>query len=509
MPQIDIVTPASLIHPSPLLAKAKLFGLDVADTADSRVLEIDCGDGGNLLSIAASLPGAKCTGIAASGKAVEYGNDLAKQSGLKNVKLVEGDHGNIPKRAKYDVILIRSVYSRTKAEKRKKLLTLAAKHLDKKGILLVEHLCMPGWAFKESIRKQVQYHVRNIEDPFQKIVAGRQYLNALARSVPDPFGQYRAIALVENETANQIPDLNFALEYFEEDIEPSFFHEFISTLDKTGLQYVCEASLGSMMINRFPNAMGALLPEDAELTEVEQYLDFITNRSSRSTLLCADAATVERKIEPDTAKSLYFSMASFPVNQAMVLAEPETTLNGPAGGSVKIRTKASKSALIALSELSPRRLSFDEIVEEAAKKIGELSEEDTLSIAEALTACAVSEIVEIETTPGRYATAVPDHPVASALVRAQAAGEIPYVSSLLHRAVNVDATATTLLAMLDGTNDREALTNRFRKMLEEGELTANSPSGQALTDPEEISKAAGLYMEGFLSMVTLNGLLET
>ena len=61
-------------HPARLEAVARLFGLRPTPAARSRVLELGCGDGGNVLSLAQALPGATLIGIDAAASAVERGN---------------------------------------------------------------------------------------------------------------------------------------------------------------------------------------------------------------------------------------------------------------------------------------------------------------------------------------------------------------------------------------------------------------------------------------------------
>jgi tRNA G46 methylase TrmB len=55
--------PRRQTHPDRLASVARLFGMDAAPIASCRVLEIGCGDGGNLIPMAYYLPGGCFTGI--------------------------------------------------------------------------------------------------------------------------------------------------------------------------------------------------------------------------------------------------------------------------------------------------------------------------------------------------------------------------------------------------------------------------------------------------------------
>ena len=50
-------------HPDRLATLGTLLGLDVAPVATSRVLELACGDGANLVPMGATLPGATFVGF--------------------------------------------------------------------------------------------------------------------------------------------------------------------------------------------------------------------------------------------------------------------------------------------------------------------------------------------------------------------------------------------------------------------------------------------------------------
>ena len=78
-------------HPDRLATIATLYGMKPADVGRSRVLELGCGDGLNLTSVALSLPEAECTGIDLAAAGIRKGQDRARRLGLKNVELRQLD----------------------------------------------------------------------------------------------------------------------------------------------------------------------------------------------------------------------------------------------------------------------------------------------------------------------------------------------------------------------------------------------------------------------------------
>ena len=505
MNELQIVYPHPDWHPSALSARAAIFGVPAPSVENARVLEMDCGDGGNLLSVAASLPESTCWGVSASGEGFDRARTIQEASGLSNISFQE-DGGSIE--GEFDYIFLRNTYSKFPPDQRNELISFYRGKLSGDGLILVDFMTHPGWNFFESIRRQIRYHTRNFEDPHEKMIAGRQYLSALSQSVPASAFNYLALAKEEWNASASVPDANFGAEYFEENWHPAFFHEFAASLEGHGLQYLCELSLGSMMISRFPAAMGAVLPENAGLIESEQYLDFVTNRTRRQSLLCRDSLEVQRQIEPATCRSLYFSAFGMPEDPNAIFEEEQTVLNGPAGGQVTLIDPAGKAALLALTSQFPRRFSFEQVCQAVRDGIGELAEGWENAVADTLAGCAVSGIVQIDAAPSRASNTMADQPVASPLAIAQAeSGEFPYVSSLHHRTIEVDQTAAFVLSKLDGNHDAAALAEQLRQQIEQGVLILRDEQGAPVNDPAAIAEAAEQRIPNLLQQFLGNGLL--
>ena len=100
-------------HPDGLAVRATLFGLEPPALDGARILEIGCGDGGNLIPIAQSLPEATCHGIDLSETQIEMGREVIEAVGLENITLKQGAIGDLAERdeAPWDFILCHGVYS--------------------------------------------------------------------------------------------------------------------------------------------------------------------------------------------------------------------------------------------------------------------------------------------------------------------------------------------------------------------------------------------------------------
>jgi hypothetical protein len=77
--------PFAQTHPDRLATMAKLAGLRPASILNCRVLELGCGNGGNLVPMAYGLTG-QVPWHDASGRAINEGSVLIEELGLRNIE---------------------------------------------------------------------------------------------------------------------------------------------------------------------------------------------------------------------------------------------------------------------------------------------------------------------------------------------------------------------------------------------------------------------------------------
>ena len=78
-------------HPNRVAAVARLFGVDAPAVTTARILEIGCGDGGNLVPIAYGLPSARCVGFDLAATAVERAGRQIAALQLTNCDVIVAD----------------------------------------------------------------------------------------------------------------------------------------------------------------------------------------------------------------------------------------------------------------------------------------------------------------------------------------------------------------------------------------------------------------------------------
>ena len=166
--------PFAQTHPDRLATLATLFGLKPAAPGRCRVLELGCGDAGNLAPMALALPETQFVGIDAAPGAIARGRALADAVGLPNLTLetvaiedFEPDAGG------FDYVIAHGVYSWLPAPARDRLLALCARALARSGVAYVSYNALPGGRLREALRDVLRFHTAEFEDPTERVGQAR------------------------------------------------------------------------------------------------------------------------------------------------------------------------------------------------------------------------------------------------------------------------------------------------------------------------------------------------
>jgi SAM-dependent methyltransferase len=463
-------------HPARLEALARLFGLRPAPAANCRVLELGCGDGGNVLSLAQALPGARLVGVDAAASAVARGNELARAAGLNNVELRCMDIEALPEGTEltgsFDYILAHGVYSWIPPSVRVALLTSVRRLLAPMGVAYVSYNAYPGSYLRDMARDILGFHVRDIDDPERKLAAAQELMQTIvAIEEPSPYAQ---VLRQHMERMLGYPDALLFHDDLAEISTPFYFHEFIEHARQHRLAFLSEADLFESRMRDLPESAGRLvaaLPEDVVVRE--QYLDFFKNRMFRQTLLCHEAAPVNRALDESEIERMWVSSAARIKQGELDLGEEgrsltETTATRgdamPAadsgaetfvtveGFTMTTSEPLVKAAMRRLGESWPAAVEFDDLLVAAMNAVGPDASRDLTSarLCEVLLQAHLARIVRLLGYPAPLSQRVVEHPLASPLVRAQLAAGLPAVSSLLHGNVRLeDDMQARLVPLLD------------------------------------------------------------
>lgn len=429
--------PRRQTHPDRLAAVARLFGMDPAPIATCRVLEIGCGDGGNLIPMAYYLPGGSFTGIDLASEPIAAGCATVDALGLRNLTLKAADLRDIGAGyGEFDYIIAHGLYSWIPLDVRDGLMAVCRERLAPQGIAFISYNVLPGRAILQMLRDMMRYHTRHVADAAPRIEQARAFLHFLRNGRQlSPKWQ----ALVEEEVKNLLEHRDGSL--FHDDLadinDPVYFHEFAAHAQRHGLQYLGEAEPHEMFDPT--DSLQSLTPPASDLIEREQYLDFLKARRFRRTLLCRAGIPLRREVTIDAMDAFLFSSQPFSIADGVITNQH--------GSRITIVDAAVERVIRALGDAHPLPVEFEELVPYAGARE---------SLREILYGLMVGAMVNLHVHDFPCEETVTQHPAASRLVRYQAA-DGPKVTNACHTMVKLDEVARHLVCLLDGTRDMEAI----------------------------------------------------
>jgi methyltransferase-like protein/SAM-dependent methyltransferase len=474
----------SQTHPEHLAVMAILFGMAPAPIKRCRVLEIGCGDGGNLIPMAFGLPGSSFTGVDLAESAIVRGQELAGRLGLHNIRLRHLDVMDIDSGfPEFDYIIAHGVYSWVPPPVAEKILEICKSHLAAQGVAFISYNTYPGGHVLDTIREMIQFHTRNVSSPRECLRLARELLEFLAQAHPDD-DVHGVLLRQESKSALERKPEYYYHDELNEHNHRFYFHEFLEQARRHGLQFVSEARLLNMQTE-------TLGPEVADKVRSlsggddmarEQYLDFLKLRNFRQTLLCHSEVAIDRTLRSERVTQMFAAADARP-------ASPEPDLRStsalkfdyPGGGSMSTNHPLAKAAMSHLGRVWPQTLKFSELLQTARAlsqrdtSSGEAPlEEDSNWLSDMVVRLYAANFLELYLQAPAFVMKVSERPAASALARAQVQ-HTSTVTNLRHASIEIeDEAARQLLLLLDGTRNQEQLLLELRQRANSGEITAES-----------------------------------
>jgi SAM-dependent methyltransferase len=460
--------PFNQTHPDRLAALATLFGMEPAPVDHCRVLEIGCGDGGNLIPMAFTLPDSTFAGFDLAETPIAMGQQAAKVLGLGNLRLFQADIMEIgPELGEFDYIIAHGVYSWVPDFVREKLMAMAHDRLASKGVAYISYNALPGCHIRQMIRDMMLFHLRDIHDPKARMEGALGFLKMLLDG-PDSK-ESSTTALVKNEV-NGLFERDPSVLFHDELGEvyfPIHFHDFMAHAARHGLQYLAEANFFDMETRRYSDDLCDQMEmySEGRRVEREQYMDFLKCRKFRQTLLCRQGLEVPADAIPERVRGMYAaSPASSVSSSPNVRGQQAEEFRGQKGAAMKTAHPLAKSAITHLIRMWPEAVHFQELAARCGEMTG--SSTDPEALAEILLTMYRAGLAELHVHPPACVSKPGDYPTASALARRQAR-QGQTVTTMRH--TTVEATGDIekrLLGLLDGTRDRAALASEIAPMIQ-------------------------------------------
>ena len=518
-------------HPNRLAVLASLFGRSPAPLASCRVLEIGCAGGGNLLPMAAALPQAQFVGLDYSRVQIDAAEQAQQALGLSNISFLCEDMRSVDATSlgEFDYVIAHGIYSWLPADAQAAMLKLCRDCLADAGIAYVSYNTLPGWHMRGMVRDLMLFHAASFGDGPPDVAQAKALLDFMATHVPEennPYGQY-----LRSELKN-LSGLNasyLAHDHLEKHNEPLYFRDFIARAHGADLDYLGEAEFFTMLGSDLAaGAKSQLSAEIKDIVRLEQYFDFMRNRSFRMSLLVRRGSLVERNIGPARLKSLWVSSTLRPTLgvwatiPSLAEATPALCSTTPVrfetltGQQLTTANPVTKAALMLLAEAAPASLAFGDLLKAARERLP-VSHRVTIALdqdeftlgADMLIAYGAGALVQLYAASNRVA---PESVVresttalsAPAYARWQArqSGEL---TNLNHMRVSVDEPCRQTVLLLDGSLDRAGLHAAFYQLIVAGALVLQE-EGKAFV-PAPDAPVVGQALEAILNTLAANALI--
>lgn len=481
--------PIPVTDPDAIAAIAALHGVPSAPADACRVLELGCGTGANLISLAFARPKSRFVGVDLSPSHIAAGKLTASEMGLQNVDLMAASIDALPPSlGEFDYIVCHGVYSWVPPEIQQAILRVCSAHLAPHGVVYLSYNTYPGWHRRGMVRDMMLFNDDRSLSPAERVARARSLARFLVSKTKD-MNSAHALALREElELIEEQADYHLFHEQLEGENRPVALADLVARVAEHGLQFLAEAKLSAVTLGELPDGMGR---GAEDVVRREQYLDFAFGRTFRQTLFCRTGtpAASAPGTEPIVRLHARSRVQSVPPSADDAARGPGVfAFRDGRGATITTNNPIVIAVLDVLTAKAPAVVSFAElhqaVVERLASGGPELhaSSQQEHTIAGVLLQCASNGFVDLRALPSRFVATAGNRPKASALARWQAL-YFDRVASLGHWPVEISGMERFLLPHLDGTNDRAQLVRVIEQAFRSGDLQypAGIPTREQLT----------------------------
>jgi methyltransferase-like protein len=414
---------------------------------------------GNLIPFAVRNPGANVLGIDLSAVQIEDGSRRIEKLQLKNIELRVHDIVSIDESfGQFDYIICHGVYSWVPEHVQEAIFRIFQERLTPNGVGYVGYKTYPGWKAHEIVRDAMLLRAGDRSGAQQRLSYGRgmiDFLNEHARA-----GTVLSRAVENDHGTIKSADAAYVMhDYLASCNAPCYFREFVKRASSHALAYLADADPRMMFASNFGSQVAGPLQDECgdDQVMVEQYLDFIVDRSFRRSLVVHEArkSEITYAVKDARLRGLHYA-ATFRFEDEPRMDDSAQRVIAPDGSDLIVDSIALKSAVKALNNAWPFTLGFDALCQAARA-------ESDRSDVEARLLVFVRQIVQAGL--GRYRCAPLGHraanPCLSDAARAYPKhlpqGQSPHTFNAWHEPVVLDTASQFLLPLIDGSRSRAEL----------------------------------------------------
>lgn len=283
--------------------------------------------------------------------------------------------------------------------------------------------------------------------------------------------------------------------------------------NKNSLQYLADCSISTMYLGNMPPKVAEKLKAVNDIVRTEQYMDFITNRRFRSTLLCRKTVKLTRNINNEDIMKFNMILNIIPekpladVDLNDTLESLSFYYNGNKDSSLNTSSAAMKAILYTFYENQNNPISFNKLVAEANKKLTgtKIEEIKTELLNNAMRLFIQGYVTITKQNPREFKL---DKPKLTKLAHYQVS-QTPkmWATNLKHEIIGINFFEKCVFKYMDGKNDKNKILESILNDIKNDTLTLNK-DGQKIENPEDMKNEILLAIEQAITKAAMNALLE-
>ncbi len=459
---------------------ADLYGVNPVDISGCRVLELGTATGKTIIPQAEEFPNSRFLGIDLSPTQIDAGKEFLRSLHLSNIELRTADILEVDASwGEFDYIITHGVYSWVPPFVQEKMLEICQTNLSPRGVAMISYNTYPGWHFKECARNLMLLHSKRanvFSDAKTEIQQARAILNYTAEIVSKQKSSYFSQFLEGmQEHIKGIDDHYLFHEYLETENSPCYFLEFCRRLQEKGLQHIADFDWTNYQTWQKDPQLKALIDSTQNNVISEQYIDFIINRTFRSSVICR--GEIELGLRDDLVERYHFFIPNDCVIQR---TEPkdgaapawlfsrktqmEVSLpSGPLVDSVCAYMNANRDKYMTAQSL------WDAVASSLSPKLlsGEVNRNDLVRILDQLIRLEVLRILlhpPVERQPD------PRRPYTRTFTRQMLKRHAKAVPNSVFEILTIDPLSETLLKQFDGRHAITEIVSEIQKEMQNNRL---------------------------------------
>lgn len=438
-----------------------------------RLIELGCGDGANLLSLAFYHPESTFIGIDNSRVELNRACEGARCLGLENIRFVQKDVRNLGPADvdPCDYVIAHGLYSWVPEDARDAILTFCRQNLKPSGLAYISYNAQPGWGVRRLVRETL-LRARSVQEAAVEDKAERAIEVAVCLLEDLPSRDYAHAVLLAEELERVRDGKPFYVfhEYLADVNEGFWLRDFVGRAHQHGLDYVADAQFCRWEGHVPAELKNALAKRDLDPIEQEEAADLLGNRYFRASILCrsdaSHATTSHRELLDEAHIATALCAESDPFDLQEGVTERFEGQGFIGGGKPEVTLKASitKAAVVLLSAQWPFGMRLQALYDRARELLAangcEVPDDARQQLSEELITLFEAGQIDVRLQEPAFHTEISDFPKAHALARFEAERQ-EALTTPYHVPLPFEPPALTLVRALDGSQSQAALQHAF------------------------------------------------